>query len=105
MALTLTDIEHVAGTLEADDAAGNAVPFTFPTPPTWSSSDETVITVSPNADGSNADVSTTGKLGTARVTVTGTLADGTAVTGFDDITVTTSAATTFRINFGTPANK
>lgn len=102
---TLTDIQHVAVSLEADDAAGNPVAFSFPTPPTWASSDPTVVTVSPSVDGSNADVATTGKLGTAQITVTGTNADGNTVTGIGDVTVITSGATTFKLVFSTPANK
>lgn len=105
MATTLTDIQHVAVTLEADDAAGNPVTFDFPTPPTWASSDPTVATVSPSADGSNADVATTGKLGTAQITVSGTTSDGRSVTGIGDVTVVTSGATTFKLNFSTPADK
>lgn len=103
--VTLTDIQHVAVTLEADDAANNPVPLNFATPPVWASSDETIVTASPNADGSNADVSTTGKLGTAQVTVTGVNAAGQTITGIGDINVVTSGATTFKLNFGTPADK
>lgn len=105
MALILTDVQHVAISLEADDAAGNSVPFNFPTPPTWSSSDPTIVTVSPNADGSNADVVTTGKLGDAQVSVTGTSASGDALTGLLDVTVATSKATTFKLVAGIPADK
>lgn len=104
--ITITDIEHVATTLEADDAANNPVPSpTFATPPAWSSSDPTVITVQPSPDGTSADVAATGKLGTARVTVSGVNAAGTTLTGIGDLTVVTSDATTFKLNFGTPAAK
>jgi hypothetical protein len=105
MAFILTDIQHVAVTLEADDAAGNAVAFDFPTPPVWTSTDETVLTVSPNADGSNADVRSTGKLGSAQVNVAGTLSDGTPITGVGDFSVVTSAATTIKLVPGTPETK
>lgn len=103
--VTLTDIQHVAVTLEADDAANNPVPLNFASPPQWASSDATIVTVSPSADGSNADVSTTGKLGTAQITVTGVNAAGQQITGIGDINVVTSGATTFKLNFGTPADK
>ncbi len=105
MATTLTDIQHVAVTLAEKDAAGNVVPSDFPAPPTWASSDDTVVTVSPSADGSNADVATTGKLGTATITVNGTTADGRPIVGRGDVTVTTSAPATIELTFGTPANK
>src|SRR5712664_330597 len=78
---TLKDNQHVAVILEADDAAGNPTPFDFPTPPTWSSSDDTILTASPNADGSNADIATTGKLGSAQITVSGVTTDGRTITG------------------------
>lgn len=105
MALILTDIQHVAVTLEADDAAGNAVAFDFPTPPTWSSSDPSIATVSPNADGSNADVATTGKLGDVQISVSGVDGAGDTITGLLDITVVTSRATTFKLVAGIPADK
>jgi len=103
--ITLTDVQHVSGSLEADDAAGNPVPFAFASPPTWTSSDPTIVTVSASADGQNADIATTGKLGTAQVTVTGTNAAGQPVTGIGNVTVVTSDATTFKLAFGTPSNK
>lgn len=101
----MTDIQHVAVTLEADDAAGNPVPFVFPTAPVWASSDETILTVSPNEDGSIADVATMGKLGTAQIHVTGISADNKTLTGILDINVVTSAATTFKLNPGVAADK
>lgn len=105
MALVLTDIQHVALSLEADDAAGNPVPFVFATPPTWQSSDPSIVTVSANAEGSNADVATTGKLGDVQVSVSGTNDAGEAITGLLDISVVTSKATTFKIVAGIPADK
>jgi hypothetical protein len=105
MANTLVDNQHVAVTLEADDAAGNPVPFNFPSPPVWTSSDETIVTVSPNADGSNADIVTTGKLGTVQVTVKGTTAAGVELTGIGDIEVVAGDARTFKLVFGVPADK
>lgn len=107
MALILTDIQHVAIIVEVDDGAGNAVPFTnlFPTPPAWASSDETIVTVSASADGSNADVETTGVLGTAQISVTGVDTAGDTVTGILDLTVVTSAAKTFKLIASVPADK
>ena len=96
MALILKDNQHVAIVLEADDVRGNAVPFVFPTPPVWTSSDESILTVSVNEDGSNADVRTTGKLGNAQINVQGT-ADGDVITGLLDIVVATSKPITFKL--------
>lgn len=105
MAKTLTDIQHVSVTLAEKDAAGNVVPFDVPTPPTWTSSDDTIVTVSPSTDGSNADIATTGKLGDATITVNGTTADGRPIVGRGDVTVTTSAPATFELVFGDASNK
>lgn len=106
MATTLTDIQHVPVTLETDDAAGNPLTgATFTIPPGWSSSDPTVVTVTASADGLSADVVTTGKLGTAQITVTGTAVDGKVITGIGDVSVVTSGPATFKLNFGTPADK
>ena len=103
--VTLTDIQHVAVTLEADDAANNPVPLNFATPPVWTSSDPTIVTVSPNADGSNADVEATGILGAAQIKATGLNAAGQEITGIGDVSVVTSGPTTFKLNFGTPSDK
>lgn len=97
---TLTDIEMVTVVLEEDDAAGNPVPFNFQAPPTWASSDPTVATVSPALDGASASISTTGKLGSAEITVTGTLDDDRVINGIGTVDVVTSAGTTFKLKFG-----
>jgi hypothetical protein len=105
MAKTITDIDRVSVTLSEKDAAGNTVPFDFPTPPTWTSSDDTIVTVSPSADGSNASVVTTGKLGDATVTVNGVTADGRPIVGRGDVTITTSAPMTIELVFGDASPK
>jgi hypothetical protein len=105
MAQTLVDNERVSVLLEADDAVGNPTAFNFPTPPTWASSDESIVTVSANADGSNASVVTTGKLGSAQVTVTGINVAGVSITGIGEVNVVPGDATTFKLNFGTPEKK
>ncbi len=103
---TITDIDHVAATLDLLDAAGNPLSFDqFPTPPLWRSSDETIVTVSQNADGSNVDIETTGKLGTVQITAKGTTAAGVEINGIGDLEVVTSGPATFRINFGTASPK
>lgn len=102
---TITDIETVTMTLEEEDAAGNAVPFDLPTPPTWTSSDETVATVEVSTDGSSARAVTTGKLGTTQIKVVGELVDGRAITGLGDLEVVTSAPTTFKLKFGAAVPK
>ena len=105
MAITLTDIQHVRYTLQEFDAAGNPVPTAFATPPTWTSTDSTILTVTPDADGVGADVSTTGKLGTAQIRADATNDAGEPIIGLADIEVVVSAGTTVQLVAGTPVNK
>jgi hypothetical protein len=105
MAFLVADNQHFAVVLEADDVADNPVPFSFPTPPVWSTSDPSILTVSANADGSNADVETTGKLGSVQLNVQGALADGTPIVGTLDVQVTTSKAVKFKLIPNPPADK
>jgi hypothetical protein len=65
--MTLTDIQKVNLTIQPVDAKGN--PATVPVPPTWTSSDATILTVTPAADGLSAVALAVGPLGTAQVTV------------------------------------
>lgn len=103
---TLKDNQQATVTIEVDDIIGNPIPgATFPTPPTWQTSDATVVTVTPAADGLSAVVAAAGKLGTAQVRLDGTTADGRAITGIGDVEVVTSDATTFKLVFGTPTDK
>ncbi len=103
---TLKDNQNVPVTIEVDDIVGNPVTdATFPSPPTWQSSDTSIVTVTPAADGLSALVDTTGKLGTAQVRVDGTTNDGRSITGIGDTEVVTSGATTFKLVFGTPVDK
>lgn len=104
---TLKDNQIAPVTLETDDVAGN--PLTdavFTIPPGWQSSDPTIVTVEDVApDGLSAKVNTTGKLGQAQITVTGTAIDGRTITGIGDVSVVTSGPATFKLNFGTPVDK
>lgn len=78
---------------------------------TWASSDETVLTVAPAADGMTAAVDTVGA-GTARISVTADADLGAGVstiTGVsEDVNVTigpNSVASHMVLNLGTPADK
>src|SRR5438876_750933 len=67
-AFQLTDIQHVSASLEVDDGAGN--PVTLPASAvTWTSSDPSIVTITPSPDGTSADVVAAGPLGTSQVTV------------------------------------
>ncbi len=103
---TLKDNQTVSVTLEVDDVANNPIAnAVFSVPPGWQSSDPTIVTVSAAADGLSANVTTTGKLGQAQITVTGTAVDGRTITGIGDVSVVTSGPATFKLNFGTPVDK
>ena len=103
----LTDIQHVPASIEVDDGAGN--PVAAPAGAvTWGTSDASILTVTPSADGTSADIAATGPLGTAQVTVSVQLDPNdpkSTITGSADITVVASAASTIKLNFGTPTNK
>lgn len=103
---TLKDNQTVTVTLEVDDVANNPITdAVFTAPPAWQSSDPTIVTVSPAADGLSASVVATGKLGQAQVTVTATTVDGRTITGIGEASVVTSGPATFKLNFGTPVDK
>lgn len=74
--------------------------------PVWGSSDDTVIRVTPAADGMSAQVDTVAP-GTARVSVQADADMGAGVaqiTGVsEDIVVTAGQATTLTLDLGTPA--
>lgn len=103
---TITVIQDVsAGITGALDGKGNSVPVpTFAAPPSWSSSDPTVLTVAPAANGLSAVVTAVGKVGTATITVSGTpQGSSTAINGSAQVSVTAAAAASLSIGFGTPA--
>jgi len=86
----------------------NTVPITdLASPPVWKSSDETIATIVPSPDGSNANVvpATPPKAGTVQITVT---AEGDAtpgkdtITGEQDVIVTLEEATQVALTPGTP---
>lgn len=104
--LVLTDVQKVALAIAPKSAAGN--PATVDGVPAWSSSDETVVTLTVAADGMSAEAVTTGKLGTAQVNVTADadLGEGLKeITGVLDVEVKASEAVSLDINAGAPVDK
>lgn len=100
---TITDIQKVGYTVTAADAKGN--PTALPGVPTWNVSDPSILTITPSADGSSADVAAVGPEGSAQVNVS--VADpanpsGAPLTGQDVVTVVGSAAATLKLVAGTP---
>ncbi|MET3132876.1 hypothetical protein AAKU55_003157 [Oxalobacteraceae bacterium GrIS 1.11] len=94
----INDMQKFSLALALVSAAGNAAALA--SIPTWSSSDPSVVTVTPAADGLTAEVSSTGVPGTATVTAS---VDGLTVT--DDITVTAGPGATLTLTAGEPVNR
>lgn len=102
--LQLQDDQHCPLSIQADDKAGN--PVTLPVGAvTWSSSNPSVATVTPSADGMTADVAATGPLGSAQVGVAVDLGGGQQLTGTLDVTIVAGAAASILIVPGTPVAK
>lgn len=104
--LILTDVQKVALAIAPKSAAGNPAPVDGA--PQWSSSDETILTLTVAEDGLSAEAVTTGKLGIAQVNVTADarLGEGVeTITGVLDIEVKASEAVSLDISAGTPSSK
>jgi hypothetical protein len=103
MALILTDVQKVTLAVAFVSAKGN--PAVVDGLPVWGTSDATVLSVVPAADGLSADVVAVGPLGTAQVSVTADadLGEGVrALVGTLDVTVIASEAGAIVINAGVP---
>lgn len=95
MALQLTDIQKTTLHVVALDARNN--PATLDTPPTWSVSDATVISLTVAPDGLSADIAAVGPDGNSQVNVQAVVG-GNTIAGSLDVTVISSAATTLQIS-------
>lgn len=106
MALILTDVQKVELSINPTSAAGNPAPVDGA--PVWTSSDETVLTVTASEDGLSAVAVTTGKLGKAQVNVSADADMGEGVktiTGVLDVEVRVSEAVSLAVTAGTPTDK
>jgi hypothetical protein len=104
--ITMTNSQKATATITPVDAKGN--PASVDGVPVWASSDETIITVTPAADGLSAVVAAVGPLGTAKVSVTGDAdlgADVKPIFGELDVTITQGQAVGFKIELGTPVEQ
>lgn len=102
----LTDLQKVSVSIAPVDAMGN--PAKLDGVPSWTVSDETILTVTPAEDGMSAVVSTVGPLGMAQVAVVADadLGEGvTTIAGTLDIEVIASAATALSVSVGAPENR
>lgn len=99
--LVLKDNQQVPLAVMGVDAAGNTV--ALPNPPSWSlaGSNPEIITLTPSADGMSAEVSATGKLGTAQVVVSDVVGTGT-IQGILDIQVVAGDLAGINVTAGTP---
>jgi hypothetical protein len=103
---TLTDEQEVPIALAFETQAGN--PAKIDGKPSWSVSDESILSLEVTDDGMSANVVTTGKLGTSqlRIEVDADLGEGVrAVSGTLDIEVVPAAVSKIVINPGQPVVK
>lgn len=103
--MELRDDQQVLLTIQPVDAKGK--PAVVDGAPTWASSDETVVTLVPSADGMSAMASGVSP-GTGRVVVTADADLGSGVTplsGSLDFSITAGNAVSITITPGTPANQ
>ena len=99
MADTILDDQKAPIVVVGTDDQGNPVPGAL-SAVTLTSSDPTIFTVDTTTDPANPILVTTGKLGTAQLQASATLADGIVITGTDDVTVNASALAKISISLG-----
>ena len=105
-AFILTDSQEVSASIAYVDKAGN--PASVEGAPVWASSDDSVLTVLAAADGMSATASSTGKLGTAQLTVTADADLGagvTSLTAMQDFEIIAGAAVAGNFTLGAPTEK
>ena len=99
-ALILTDSQEVDLFAEPQDKHGH--PADLDSPATWSSSDESIITVVGSADGKSAVAKAAGNIGSAQVSVNGVENGQNLPTGVFAIEVKGGDAVGFNVTAGTP---
>jgi hypothetical protein len=106
MAFILADTKKVSASVSFVDAKGNAA--SVQGEPAWSSSDETIATVTADAGGMSATIVAVGPLGMAQISVSADadLGDGVqTVTGLADIEVQASQAVAASLTLGEPSDQ
>ena len=101
--LVLTDSQQVSLGIAVTDKKGN--PASIDGAPVWASSDSSVATVEPSADGMTAVAKAVGPLGTAQISVTADadLGEGVkSIVGTLDVQVVGGQAVAIGLNAGTP---
>jgi hypothetical protein len=105
-ALVLTDVQKVSLTVNTVSKAGNRAPVDGV--PTWSTSNDAVLTLMVSEDGLSCDVVTTGTLGAAQVSVVADSDLGAGVvelTAVLDVEVKASAAVSLGLDVGAPTDR
>jgi hypothetical protein len=98
--------EVTAGPVAAVDAQGN--PALLDGPPIWTSSDETILTVEPAADGLNALIKAAGAVGAAQIRVDGDADTGAGVetlTAILEFEILAGKAVGLSVAVGTPVDQ
>lgn len=106
MATILKDDQQVTASVEYVDRRGH--PADVDEAPSWSSSDETILTVTPDPDGMSALIVAAGGIGSAQITVTADadLGDGVKpLTAVGDFEVLAGEAFAGNFVVGTPENQ
>lgn len=104
VAFQLRDSEQVTLSVEALDSEGNPAAATT----TWASSDDTIVAVSDNGDGTALAVASPGAAGLGTATITASVADasdGDIHDGTFDVEVVAGDVVTVNITAGTPEPK
>lgn len=104
--LVLKDTEQSALATQFLDKKGNPAPVQGV--PVWATSDATILSVTPEADGLSATIVANGPLGTAQVSVTADadLGDGVKpVVGTLDVNIVAGEAVSANISAGTPTEQ
>lgn len=99
--IKMTNSQQATATIQIVDKLGQPAPVDGI--PVWATSDATIVTVTPAADGMSAVVATVGPLGSAKVSVTADADLGTGVSsifGSLDVTVTQGQAVGINITLG-----
>lgn len=101
LSITMTNSQQATASIQPVDKRNQPAPVDGI--PVWASSDETIVTVTPAADGMSAVVAAVGPLGTAKISVTADADLGTGVSsifGTLDVTITQGQAVGMTITLG-----
>ncbi len=103
-AAVMTGTQKLSATIVPEDAAGNTVPIPDGDAVVWTSSDPTVVTVTPSVDGLSAVCAAVGKAGNITVNVVINDSTGAALASASGtIQVTPNSISQVAISFGTPS--